>query len=521
MPRLTIDNREVDVDKEATILDAAGKLGIEIPTMCFLKGYRASTSCMVCVVKVNGLNKLVPACGTIVEDGMRVESNSEEVREARRAALELLLSDHLGDCEGPCEVTCPARMNIPLMIRQIAAGKLRDAIVTVKKDIALPAVLGRICPRPCERVCRRAVFDEAVSICLLKRYVADLDLQSADPYLPVCKQRQDKRVAIVGAGPAGLSAAYYLLQKGYGCKIFDEHEKPGGMLRHGVSRDKLPIHVLDNEIALIEKLGVEFHGRTRIGTTLSMEDLRGEFDAVFVAVGQLKPGDSDWMRLETNADGIVVGGRTYETSLPDVFAGGDAVRKRRLTVRAVADGKEAAVAISQYLSGEQVRGPTKAFNNRIGKLKKGEIENFVTGVSKDHRVQLSGNNGGFTDKDAYEEAVRCLHCDCRKYKSCKLRQYAQGYGARPTRYKGEHRVFEQQLQHPEVIYEPGKCTGCGLCVQIASGAGESLGLTFIGRGFDVRVVVPFDHSIAEGLEQTANRCVAACPTGALALREKV
>ncbi|MHC4657978.1 MAG: FAD-dependent oxidoreductase [Planctomycetota bacterium] len=521
MPKLVIDNRETEVDAGVTILDAAGKLGIEIPTMCFLKGCPASTSCMVCVVKVNGLNKLVPACGTIAEDGMRVESNSEEVREARKAALELLLSDHLGDCEGPCEVTCPAKMNIPLMIRQIADGKLRDAIVTVKADIALPAVLGRICPKPCERACRRAVFDEAVSICLLKRYVADIDLQSADPYLPACSPRQDKRVAIVGAGPAGLSAAYYLLQKGYGCTIFDEHERPGGMLRYGVPRDKLPTHILDNEIALIEKLGAEFQGKSRVGGAVSMEDLRRDFDAVFVAVGQLKPGDGNWLGLDTSPGRIVTNRRNYETNLPGVFAGGDAVRKRRLTVRAVADGKEAAVAIGQYLSGKEVTGPTKAFNTHIGNLKNGEIERFIACASRDSRVVASQGDGGFTDEQARKEAARCLHCDCRKAEGCKLRQYAQEYEAKPRRYKVERRLFEQQVQHPDVIYEPGKCIDCGLCVQITSQARERLGLTFIGRGFDVRVAVPFDRSIAEGLKRTAGQCVAACPTGALAFKEEV
>ena len=169
MPKLFIDNREVEVNDGATILDAAGKLGIEIPTICFKKGYQPSTSCMVCVVKVEGLDSFVPACGTVVAEGMRVESSSEQVYQARKAALELLLSDHLGDCLGPCQVICPAGMNIPLMIRQIAAGNLSGAIKTVKKDIALPAVLGRICPRPCEKGCRRGVYDKAVSICLLKR----------------------------------------------------------------------------------------------------------------------------------------------------------------------------------------------------------------------------------------------------------------------------------------------------------------------------------------------------------------
>jgi len=184
MPRLFIDNREVEVDEGATILDAANKLAIDIPTMCFLEGCSPSTSCMVCVVKVEGRPSLLPACGSIAEEGMRVQTDSELIRDTRKAALELLLSDHLGDCMGPCHVTCPAKMDIPLMIRRIAAGKLRDAIATVKTDIALPAVLGRICPKPCERACRRAGIDEAVSICLLKRYVADVDLHSPKALYP-------------------------------------------------------------------------------------------------------------------------------------------------------------------------------------------------------------------------------------------------------------------------------------------------------------------------------------------------
>jgi NADPH-dependent glutamate synthase beta subunit-like oxidoreductase len=543
MPKLTIDNREVEVDSGATILDAAEKLGIEIPTMCFLKGHKASTSCMVCLVKVEGLDGFVPSCGTIARDGMRVESDSEDVRQARRAALELLLSDHLGDCIGPCQITCPARMNIPLMIRQIAAGKLRDAIATVKKDIALPAVLGRICPKPCERACRRVAFDEAVSICLLKRYVADLDLQSAKPYLPACKPRQGKRVAIVGAGSAGLAAAYYLQQDGFPCTLFDEHESAGGGLRYAVSEEQLPRDVLDKEIALIEKLGVQFQGQTRIGTALPMEDLRSDFDAVFIAVGELKEGVPEWMGLETGPNGIAINAKTYETNLAGVFAGGDAVRKRRLTVRAVADGKEAAVSIGQYLSGRLITGATRAFNTHIGKLKDGEIEKFIAGASKSPRVTPAQKGYGFTDEQARKEAARCLHCDCRKAQTCKLRQYAYDYGARPARYKGERRAFVQHVQSrtncrlgkdsalPEVqvggsgsigagdvIYEPGKCIDCGLCIQIASEAGETLGLTFIGRGFNVRVAVPFGRSIAEGLKRVAGQCVAACPTGALAFK---
>jgi ferredoxin len=532
MPKLTIDEREVVVDDGATILDAAKKLGVGIPTMCFLQGYEPATSCMVCVVKIGGADGLVPACATIARDGMRVQSDCEEVRQARKAALELLLSDHVGDCMGPCQVACPAHMNIPLMIRQIASGRLRDAIATVKKDIALPAVLGRICPRPCESVCRRAAFDpcsddgkpapletSAVSICLLKRYVADVDLQSADPFMPDCRAGRNKSVAIVGAGPAGLSAAYYLQQQGYDCTVFDEHEEAGGMLRYAVSEQELPKDVLDKEIGLIKKLGVRFQGSTRVGTALSMEKLRRDFDAVFVAVGQLKPGDAESMSLKAGPDGIAVNAKTYEASLPGVFAGGDAVRERRVAVRAVAEGKEAAACIIQYLSGQTVTGPAKPFNTRIGKLREGEIERFMACASNAHRVTPSQKGGGFTEAQASQEAARCLHCDCRKADDCKLRQYAQQYGARPGRYKGERRLFIQHVQHPDLIYEPGKCIDCGLCIKIAAEAGEELGLAFMGRGFDVRVAVPFDRSMAEALSHTANQCVAACPTGALAFKD--
>jgi len=519
MPRLTIDNREVEIPDGATVLDAAEKLGIDIPTMCFMKGCRPSTSCMVCVVKVEGRAVLLPACGTIAQDGMRVESDCEEVHQARKMALELLLSDHVGDCLGPCHTICPAQMNIPLMIRRIAAGKLRDAIETVKKDIALPAVLGRICPKPCERGCRRAAIDEAVSICLLKRYVADVDLESAKPYSPACKPRQDKRVAIIGAGPAGLAAAYYLQQAGFACTIFDDHEQPGGMLRYGVSEEDLPEDVLDKEIAQIEKLGFKYKGKTRIGDSAALEKLRKDFDAVFIAFGALDAGEVEAMGLKTSSNGVAIDGNTYQTNLPGVFAGGDAVRKRRLTVRAVADGKEAAESISQYLSGGEVTGPEKPFNTRIGKIKEGEKERFAECASNDGCVAVSETGDGFTDEQARQEAARCLHCDCRKADSCKLRQYAKDYDARPTRYKSERRLFVQQAQHPEIIYESGKCIDCGLCVQIAAKAGEELGLTFIGRGFDVRVSVPFGNSIADGLKQSAAECVAACPTGALAFIE--
>jgi ferredoxin len=465
------------------------------------------------------VNGFVPACGTAARDGMRIESESEEVREARKAALELLLSDHVGDCVGPCRLGCPAHMDIPLMLRQIAAGDLHAAITTVKRDIALPAVLGRICPAPCEKACRRRLHDEAVSICLLKRFVADADLQSGSPYLPKYAEKRGKRVAIIGAGPAGLAAAYYLQQDGFECTVFDEHDEPGGMLRYGVPEKDLPRDVLAAEIAQVQRLGVEFRLGARVGVAVPMDEVRWRFDATFISTGEWKPGDGEVFGVAAAPEGITIDHQTHATSVPGIFAGGDVIRKRRLAVRAVADGKEAAESIRQYLTGAPVVGPARAFNSRMGKLEEGEMELFLQSACAQARCQPAAAAAGFAAEEARRESSRCLRCDCRKADACLLRQHAGAYDARQARYKAPRRKLVQQTQHPEVIYEPGKCIDCGICIQIASAAQEELGLAFVGRGFDVRPAVPFDESLTEGLRTAAAQCVAACPTGALAYKD--
>lgn len=512
MPKLAIDGKTVEVEPGATILLAARKLGMEIPTLCYAQGREPLTSCLVCVVKLEGTDGLVPACATKAQDGMAVQASSPEVVEARRVALELLLSDHLGDCAAPCQAACPAAMNIPLMVRQIAGGQLPDAIATVRRRIALPATLGRICPAPCERACRRGQHDAPVSVCLLKRFAADADLRSAQPSLPAAREPSGKRVAIVGAGPAGLAAAWHLAVLGHEPTIMEGEPKAGGTLRSALPRERLPREILDAEIALIERVGVRFVFGQRVERA---ESLIGDFDAVVAAIG-IVGDDEAPLGLPRRGDGLEVARNSLATPIEGVFAAGSAVRPRKMAVRAVAEGRAAAISVDQFLRGERPRGPGHEFSVHMGRLSPEELGRLVTLASDRPRVEPSG--GGFTEEEARAEAARCLHCDCRKPLSCKLRRYAAAYDARPARYKEDRRPLELWADHPEVIYEPGKCIRCGLCVQIAAQAGEELGMAFLGRGFDVLIAPPFSRPLGDGLRRVARECAAACPTGALALK---
>lgn len=519
MPKLIIDGISYDFQQGETILDVAKKAEIDIPSLCFLRKYPPSTSCMVCIVKAR--DRIVPSCATKAEDGMVVESETSEIYEARRTALELLLSDHVGDCIAPCNNICPAEMNIPLMIRQIIDNELHKAIATVKKDIPIPAILGRICPAPCEKGCRRGDYDNPVSICLLKRYVADVDLLSESQYLPSCLSFNGKKIAIIGGGPAGLASAYFLMQKGYACMIFDDHEKLGGALLYDVPNDRLPKYVVDKEIETITKLGLEFQPNTKIDIQSQLESMLRQFNAVVIAIGQT---DNSFIR------DLAVDRNSLQTKIKGLFIAGNAIgRRTNMAVRSVADGKIVANSIDQYLSNSSVIGIRKAWTTRMGKLSDIEMKALAENASQEQRYEPSSTEGktirlcpddkiGFSDDEAILESMRCLHCDCRKADNCKLRIYSDIYNANPNRYKGDRRLFEQQNQHNIVIYESGKCISCGLCIKIASMAKEPLGLTFIGRGFNVRVGVPFNQTIEKGLQKVAKECVEACPTGALAFK---
>lgn len=285
MVSFILNGKRVEAKEGSTVLEAAEQNGVEIPTLCHDPRLKPTAACRLCLVEVEGARGAMPACATPLAEGMVVKTESEDIVASRRMALELLLSDHYGDCVAPCKLACPAGIDVQGYIGLVANGEYEKAIELIKENNPLPLVCGRVCPRFCETQCRRNLVDAPVAINALKRFVADYDLNN-EPYIPKARENSGHRVAVVGGGPAGLSAAYYLAREGHEVTIFESSPKLGGMLRYGIPEYRLPKAILDKEIAIVTALCKEVKCDVALGGDFSIESLKEEgFEAVFLALG--------------------------------------------------------------------------------------------------------------------------------------------------------------------------------------------------------------------------------------------
>jgi NADPH-dependent glutamate synthase beta subunit-like oxidoreductase len=189
--------------------------------------------------------------------------------------------------EGPaCVIACPARIDIPGYLRLIAQGKVNEAYALIREKVPFPGILGRVCTRPCEDACRRGdVFNQPIAICALKRYVTD-NAQGVPEQVSRIGGDTGHRVAIVGAGPAGLTAAFYLRKKGHQVTVFEARSAPGGMMRSGIPDYRLPPEVVEKEIKQILNLGIELQTEKKLGRDFHLDQLKADgYQAVFLAVG--------------------------------------------------------------------------------------------------------------------------------------------------------------------------------------------------------------------------------------------
>ena len=213
-----IDGKTIIAENGETILQAAARNGIAIPSLCRNQKISHTTSCFVCVVKDCKTGRFLPSCSACPANGQEIESDTAEVFDMRQTALNLLLSEHTGDCEAPCTVACPAHAAVEEYVQAGKRGDFLESLKIIKKRIPLPMTIGRVCPRFCEKNCRKNITGSPVAINDFKRLAADMYY---DSYMEDIAPETGKKVAIVGAGPAGTSAAYFLRMKGIDVTLFE------------------------------------------------------------------------------------------------------------------------------------------------------------------------------------------------------------------------------------------------------------------------------------------------------------
>jgi formate dehydrogenase major subunit len=290
MPNIevTLNGTKVAADTGMTILDLAKKHGIEIPTLCHDEELKPYGSCWVCAVEVKGRRGFVTSCGTYLSDGMEINTDSEEIRQARKMALELLVSDHYADCEAPCKIACPDHVDVQGYVSLIANGQYHEAVKVIKDTLPMPLSIGRVCPAFCEKECRRQLVEDPIAIRQLKRYAADEDLNDYWTYVPEKMPEKGKKIAIIGAGPSGLTCGYYLSNNGYAVDVFEASPAAGGWLRYGIPEYRLPKAILDKEIALMCSNGMQIFTDKSMGRDVFLNKLSQDYDAVYVAIGAQK-----------------------------------------------------------------------------------------------------------------------------------------------------------------------------------------------------------------------------------------
>jgi heterodisulfide reductase subunit A-like polyferredoxin len=366
------------------------------------------------------------ACGDCVKVCPVKIPNDYEQGLVTRAAVYQLFAQAMPSAYGiekkgtpPCRAACPLHVNAQGYIALMTAGKFREALALVREKLPFPGILAYACSHPCEKECKRIEEDRPVSICNLKKFLVD---HVEEPEFEFAlSEEKGQKVAIIGSGPSGLTAAYDLRKMGYPVAIFESHNRLGGLLTHGFPSYRLPEQVVERDLAIIDKMGITVHLNKKVGRDISCDSLLKSFDAVFLATGVAGVEfmtDAFKGLKRTRWGTLRVDPISLETSLKGVFAGGDVVIGPGTIVESMAHGRKGAISIDRYLRGEELIEGRESEGSQISPLR-----TLLPEATREERASppdmVKPLEPTLSVEEAIEEAKRCLQCGgCSECMEC-------------------------------------------------------------------------------------------------------
>jgi len=508
MVKLKIDSKVIEVREGIKLIDAARENGIHIPSLCYKKEVPHYTSCMLCMVKDIRSNKFIPSCSARVENGMNINASGPEVISLRKEALSLLFTEHRAECEAPCRVVCPVGLNIPLMNRYIQNGEFSLASQLTYYEMGLPESLCSVCPKYCEKTCRRKMIDVPIAITSIKRYVTG----STGPLINIRRVEKSAKIAIIGAGASGLTVAFNLAKYGHNCVLFEKSDRAGGSFISEMAGKSIPTELLDKELKILTDIGIDIKLNTKIGQSDLEMDLISGFDLVVNASGAIIGSD----KIQTADSCILVEGDSQILARKHLFYVGSVAKQDKQIIRRIGNARKSAEVINNFVQSGNLVKIEKRFNSIIGKIEEGEKKEWIKECPKEFNRFTKPEN----KEQCIDEAYNCMHCDCRAIDDCRLREMAEELNIHNPGMKLISHPIEKKINKSNnLIFENSKCIKCGLCVRLSTDKTDHPTLCFTGRGYmsliSEPLTVDFDSILLTGVEEVIN----ICPTGALAKKE--